>query len=137
MFASIFLGILELETGTLVYINGGHQAPLLIDNKGIKAQLDSTGTLVGALPNVAFEINHIQMDVEDSLFAYTDGLTEAKNQSGDFYGDKRLLKLVAQPFRSAGELVNGILMDINQHIYGTEQYDDITMLAIRRMKQLK
>ena len=134
MFASIFLGILKPNTGTLIYINGGHQAPLIIDRNGIKAHLHSTGTLVGVLPNIKLDINHVQMDVEDILFAYTDGLTEAKNQSGDFYGGQRLLKRVTQPFHSAGEMVNGVLTDINQHIYGTEQYDDITMLAVRRMK---
>ena len=109
---------------------------LIIDENGIKVQLHSTGTLVGVLPNVTFETNHIQMDSEDILFAYTDGLTEAKNQSGEFYGDKRLLDRVAQPFHSAGEMVNGVLTDINQHIYGAEQYDDITILAVRRMKEL-
>ena len=137
MFASIFLGILEPDTGTLVYINGGHQAPFVIDGNGIKMQLHSTGTLVGVLPNVTFETNHMQMDSEDILFAYTDGLTEAKSQSGEFYGDERLINRVTQPFHSAGEMVNGVLTDINQHIYGTEQYDDITMLAVRRMKELE
>ena len=136
MFATIFFGILDPETGHLAYINGGHESPLIISNNKIKAQLKSTGPAVGMFPNINYSVAHFQMDIEDILFGFTDGLTDAQNQTGEFFGNKRLQELLTQSFPSANQMINRVVTNIDQHILGTEQFDDITILVIQRMKEV-
>ena len=136
MFATIFLGILEPNTGRLYYINGGHEPPIIISKNNITAHLKSTGPAVGMFPNIEYHVNHFQMDIEEILFGCTDGLPDAQNQAGEFFGNERLHEILTQSFPSANQMVNRVVTNIDHHILGTEQFDDITILAIQRMKEV-
>jgi len=136
IFATIFIGILSLENGTVKYINCGHLAPLIIGKNVIKSSLSQTGPAVGVRPNYSFGVNQIQLEDDDIIFAYTDGLTDAHDQSGVMFGYDRLCELLIKPFRSASHLVNQAVSGIGDFNFGAEQYDDITVLAIRKMEAL-
>jgi sigma-B regulation protein RsbU (phosphoserine phosphatase) len=136
IFATIFLGILSLDNGTVTYINCGHLAPLIIGKNVIKSRLNLSGHAVGVRPNISFDVNQIQLEDDDIIFAYTDGLTDAQDQSGGMFGYERLCELLTKPFRSASHLVNQVVSGINDFNFGAEQYDDITILAIRKMEAL-
>jgi sigma-B regulation protein RsbU (phosphoserine phosphatase) len=133
IFATIFLGILQLDNSTLTYINGGHLAPIIIGTTGIKSRLMEGSQAVGIRPNVTFVVNQIQIEDDDLIFAYTDGVTDAQDQSGTMFGYERLCGLLITPFRSASHLVNQVVSGINDFNFGAEQYDDITVLAIRKI----
>jgi len=132
MFATMFFGVLNPETGLLTYINGGHESPLIINASGIKTALKSTGPAVGMMPNMKFKIKQVQLEPGDILFGYTDGLTDARSPNKEFFTEKRVLSLVNQPYSSASELLERMKTDVFTHIDSAPQFDDITLLAVRR-----
>jgi len=132
MFATMFFGVLNPETGLLTYINGGHESPLIINASGIKTALKSTGPAVGMMPNMKFKIKQVQLEPGDILFGYTDGLTDARSPNKEFFTEKRVLSLLNQPYSSASELLERMKTDVFTHIDCAAQFDDITLLAVRR-----
>lgn len=132
MFATMFFGVLNPETGLLTYINGGHESPLIINASGIKTALKSTGPAVGMMPNMKFKIQQVQLEPGDILFGYTDGLTDARSPNKEFFTEKRVLSLLNQPYSSASELLERMKTDVFTHIDCAPQFDDITLLAVRR-----
>ncbi|MEA5619028.1 SpoIIE family protein phosphatase [Cronbergia sp. UHCC 0137] len=131
MFATMFFGVLEPETGLITYINGGHEPVYIINNCGIKKTLKSTGPAVGMMPNMKFNVQQIQMEPGDILLGYTDGVTEGKNPDGKLFTDKRLRSLLEQPYNSAEELLNNIKTHLFDFIADAPQFDDVTMLAVK------
>lgn len=132
MFATIFFGILDLKTGLLTYINGGHEAPVIIGADGIKACLQTTGPAVGMFPDLHFDTRRIELIPGDTLLTFTDGVTDSQNLSGEFFTKNRLLELVSRPFPSASTLLGRIRKEISQHASGSKRYDDVTIMAVRR-----
>lgn len=132
MFATIFFGVLNPETGLLTYINGGHESPLIINSSGIKAELKSTGRAVGAFQQSQYEIQQIQLEPGDILLGYTDGLTDARSPNGELFTSPRVRSLLNQPYASASELMECIKTNVFTHIDSAAQFDDITLLAVRR-----
>ena len=133
MFATLFFGILEPATGKLSYINGGHE-PLYIINSGggVKEQLATTGPSVGIEPNLSFKIQQTRIEPGEILLGYTDGVTEANAADGSFFSVGQLMSILDLPFLSARDLLDRIANSLQQHIGEAEQFDDITLLAIRR-----
>lgn len=132
MFATMFFGVLNPHTGLLTYINGGHESPLIINAAGIKTALKSTGPAVGMMPNMKFKMQQVQLEPGDILFGYTDGLTDARSPNKEFFTEKRVLSLLNQPYSSASELLERMKTDVFTHIDCAAQFDDITLLAVRR-----
>ncbi|MEJ2170547.1 MAG: PP2C family protein-serine/threonine phosphatase [Desulfobacterales bacterium] len=134
MFATLFFGILDPATGLLSYINGGHE-PLYILNPGggVKAHLTATGPSVGILPQIDFRIEQVRLEPGDVLLGYTDGVTEAVAPDSRFFTMKQLLSLLDAPSSAAAELLDRIAESLQAHIGEAEQFDDITLLAIRRI----
>ena len=132
MFATIFLGILDPRTGVLAYVNGGHVPPMLINQHGVREILKRTGPAVGVILDADFAIREVVMEHGDILFGYTDGLTDAANAAGEFFSEMRLVPcmLGSQPLASMLEQVLKLEEDFST---GTQQVDDITLLAVRRL----
>jgi sigma-B regulation protein RsbU (phosphoserine phosphatase) len=131
MFATLFFGVLDPAAGSLLYINGGHEAPILFGGGGVKARLTPTGPAVGMMPDMPFEVRETRLEAGDGLLAFTDGVTDARGASG-LYGEGRLLALLDQPVSSAAELLDAIESGVLAHAAGSDQADDITLLAVRR-----
>ncbi len=133
MFATMFFGVLDPETGNMIYINAGHEAPVIYGAEGIKAHLGSTGPAVGMMPGMDFQIEQVQLAPGDSLFTYTDGVPEAHSPSGEMFSDQRLYDLLERHAESVSETVDQVEKAVRQHISTAPQFDDITMLAVRRL----
>ncbi|MCW5848794.1 MAG: SpoIIE family protein phosphatase [Anaerolineae bacterium] len=133
MFATTFFGVLDPATGQLLYVNGGHMAPILIGPSGVKARLTPTGPAVGMFPDAQFEIQQAQIEPGDILFTYSDGVTDARNPSRKLFTEKRLLALLSESAASAGELQDRVDNQLRAHIDTAPQFDDITMLTVRRI----
>jgi serine phosphatase RsbU (regulator of sigma subunit) len=133
MFATIFFGILDLNTGLLTYINGGHLPPVLIKKGGARQILDVTGPAVGVVLDSDYAIREIMIDHGDFLFASTDGLTDTMDPTGDYFGEKELM-----PLLTGSQNLSTLLQKIQDRVEifsaGTKRSDDITLLAIRRNK---
>ena len=134
MFATLFFGILNPVTGNLTYINGGHD-PLYIlsDDKGIREHLGPSGPAVGVQPDANLNIRKAQLRPGEILYGYTDGVTEARSQDGNFFGEERLISILKSGNDSAQGLLDKIFSHLKKHIDSAEQFDDITMLAIKRL----
>lgn len=132
MFATVFLGVLDPTNGQLLYVNGGHEYPLLVSSAGVKEQLAASGPLVGIFPGARFQIQSLSMEPGEILVAFTDGVTEARNANDEFFGRERLYALLARPFSTAAELLDCIQASIQEHMAGEEPSDDIALLAVRR-----
>lgn len=133
MFATLFFGALDTQTGLLTYISGGHDPLLVIrPDGGVKYQLKATGPAVGIMADMHFEIKQVYLEPGDILLGYTDGIPEASSASGDFFSRKRLESLLEEPAASAMELVERIASRVTKHIGKSEQFDDITLVAIKR-----
>ena len=133
MFATLFFGVLEPTTGLVTYINAGHEPLFIISPDGeVKKRLESTAPAVGMLANMEFPIRQIYLQPGEIIIGYTDGVTEARNCDNEFFTDKRLVALLEQPIDSAQDLLNKITTSIEEHTGNSEQFDDITMLALQR-----
>lgn len=134
MFATMFFGVLDTATGRLNYINGGHEAPAILNSKGeIIARLNATGLPIGVLPDGEFGIGQVDLVPGDIFISYTDGVPEARAPDRSFYTEKRLLSLIEhRPAASAEALLDRVFDAIGAHIADADQYDDITLLAVRR-----
>jgi phosphoserine phosphatase RsbU/P len=135
MFATLFFGVLDPATGSLAYVNCGHNPPILIGQSGRTARLTATGPALGIMPDADFVLQQAHLDPGDLLTAYTDGVTEARNPRGEFYSDAQLLSLVQPGARSAEALLDRIEESVRAHVDGGEPSDDITMLAARRRNE--
>jgi len=134
MFATIFYGILNTETGLLSYINAGHEPVLIIDVGGaIINQLKSTGPSVGILPGIDYKIQQTNIDPGLTLFSFTDGLPEAKNKDGKFFSMEQVSNLLQKPYATLDKLVENITEKVIEHIGEEQQFDDITILALKRL----
>jgi sigma-B regulation protein RsbU (phosphoserine phosphatase) len=134
MFATLFFGVLDPATGVLTYINGGHPGPAIINSAGeVKARLTSTGPAVGMMPDMEFDIEQTRLEPGDILFTFSDGVTDARSPNKKFFTEKSLLPLLAQPVASASALLARVETNLRAHIATADQFDDITMLAVRRM----
>jgi len=131
MFATIFFGILDPRTGVLTYINGGHLPPMLVNAQGVKEVLKFTGPAVGAMADVDYVIKEAMIEQGESLFAYTDGLTDTENLAGESFNANELIPLLIEN-QSLSPMLEEIQKRIADHAAGAKQFDDITMLAVRR-----
>ena len=127
-FITMFVGILDLQTGHLDYCNAGHEAPFVAGQPlPIKHNLP-----VGALSDWTYEGQEAQLNDGDMLFLYTDGLTEAKNTEKKSLGRHRVTQLVqAHSGDTARQLVEQMEAEAHRYAGEAEQSDDITLLAIK------
>ena len=136
MFVTVWLGILELQTGTLEFANAAHNPPLLKKSGEPFAYMDHKtyrrGLVLAGLPETRYRNNVISLGRGDMLFLYTDGVTEAANTKMELYGEQRLLACLEANFMLEQEdLIREVRADIDRFAAGMEQYDDITMLVLK------
>jgi sigma-B regulation protein RsbU (phosphoserine phosphatase) len=136
MFVTLFYGVLDLASGQLAYMNCGHNPPVIIGSTGVKVHLRPTGPAVGMFPNIEFKAQQVGLEPGDVLFAFTDGVTDARAADGSFFTERRLLQLLEQPAPSAVALLNRIDESLRSYISAATQFDDITMIAARRQPVL-
>jgi sigma-B regulation protein RsbU (phosphoserine phosphatase) len=98
----------------------------------VRARLPPTGPALGMMPDMKFEARESLLAPGETLFAFTDGVTEAKDGSGRFYSEERLLASIADRAPSASALLDRVEAAVATHSAGAERSDDITMLAVRR-----
>ena len=126
-------GLLDYKTGTLEFVNAGHNKPLL-KHGGTYAWLsERSGMPMGCIDGQHYKLKTTHLAKSDILYTYTDGVTEAVDEKKELYGDPRLLEFVnAHPTEDVKELLENVLADVKQFAGTAEQADDITMLAVRK-----
>ena len=133
MFLTLFVGLLNPDTGELDYANGGHCRPLIADQAGrVRVLQEMSGPLVGALPNMDFTPRRTTLLPGETCLLFTDGVSEAMDTSLALYGEKRLATcFAAQCDADCAALLRAIHASVVAHAAGEPQSDDITLLALR------
>jgi sigma-B regulation protein RsbU (phosphoserine phosphatase) len=132
MFVTVFYGILNTRTGEIDYVNGGHNPPYHMTATGIAPVPMTGGIILGCMEEFQFRSGRITLGKGDSIFLYTDGVTEAFNKEDVAYGDERLETfLKAHLAHPVNETVKHLFEEVNQFSLGIPQSDDITMMIIR------
>lgn len=133
-FITLFCAILDRE-GHLVYVNAGHNPPILA-RSGAPVETLGTGSLmVGAFDFAEYRATEVQLREGDVLVAFSDGVTEAANAAGEMFGDERLERLVETSVGlSAEQIKNRIVEEVLAFTRGLPQGDDITLVAVKVRK---
>jgi serine phosphatase RsbU (regulator of sigma subunit)/pSer/pThr/pTyr-binding forkhead associated (FHA) protein len=128
-YATVFYCLLQRD-GLLSYVNAAHCPPLLVTG-GEQMGLEATGMPVGLLETAEFAVEDILLKPADKLVVYTDGVTEAQNAAGEFFGKKRLRETVAAHSAESCQAVHDWIQGaVSAFTQGAEQSDDITLLVL-------
>lgn len=131
MFTTAFCAILDTRTGEVRFANAGHNPPLILDSRGIRYLAPKAGFVLGPMADTTYETEQLTLQPGDTLFLYTDGVTEAKNRQDELYGEQRLLDALQQsPHQDLAQMIHHIRDEVTRHSNGAPQSDDITMVAI-------
>lgn len=135
MFVTVFMGLLDLKTGRFIYVNGGHNPPIVYHKSENRAEYLAVeqNIVLGMMDGMDFEQQEIDLQTGDILYLYTDGVTEAMDVSNNQYGEERLMKCIDSLDKTTDlkTLLKSIRADVSDHVGDAAQSDDITMLAVR------
>ena len=135
MFITVFVAMLDLKTGKLIYLNGGHNPPMLYRDAEKKFHYMDVeqNCVLGLMDEMDFEQQETQMNHGDIIYLYTDGVTEAMNKNREQYGEERLENCLNATDHQCNlqTLLESVKESLAQHVQDAEQSDDITMLSVR------
>ena len=134
MFVTAWIGVVDLTSGALECVSAGHDSPVLVRADGSVGFLEGiAGPSLGMIAGATYRTQTRTLAAGDGLVLYTDGVTEARNAAHGFYGGERLVATLQglSGARDARRVIDGIVSDVDAFAGGTEQADDITLLAFR------
>ena len=132
LFVTCWLGILTISTGELKFANAGHTSPVLRHENKCEFLVSKPDLMLAAMEGIKYSEHSLQFNGGDSIFLYTDGITEAVNGKEELYGEERLLScLKNSDCMNSRELLKAVRADIDRFTDGTPQFDDITMLEFK------
>ena len=132
MFVTAWMGILDLKTGLLKFVNAGHNPPLVRQADGEFVYLKArSGMVLAGMDGIKYRQNELQLTPGDQIFLYTDGVTEATDKNNQLYGEGRLLETVNRNIvMDTRQLCEAVKSDVDQFVGEAPQFDDITMLSV-------
>jgi serine phosphatase RsbU (regulator of sigma subunit) len=132
MFATVFIGLIDVSNGQLTYINCGNEPPILIRDGNASLDLPSTGPVIGVIPGATYVVKEIVLQQNDRLIAFTDGIPDAFNEDGVSFRDSQLKQFINNGNQSPEEFVKIIELAVTNFMGKTDQFDDITLLVIKK-----
>lgn len=135
MFVTVWVGILDYKTGELRYVSAGHNPPVILRDGKPEYLKCKNGFVLAGMEDMIYRENAYQLEDGDLLYLYTDGVTEADNESHELYGEERLLRCFkGKSSCKPSEIIEAVKNSINEFIDGNSQFDDITMLCMKWKK---
>ena len=132
-FITFFYGELEIQTGKILFVNAGHNPPVLIEKESNLKEINKHNLALGLKKDAVFDVGELYLYENEIFCLFTDGITEAMNLKEEHYGENRFYNTLAEKTaKSAREMFNFIFDDIDKFQNTSEQYDDITMMIIKR-----
>lgn len=138
MYVTAFFGVLDPQTGRMYYVNAGHPPPFLLsDQKGKPVdKLQRTGMALGITEDANWQQKLIKFSPGDILVLYTDGITEAQNETGTYFGEERILQAArSRRESSASEIQEALLAEVKKFVGSAKRQDDIAILVVAREKR--
>jgi sigma-B regulation protein RsbU (phosphoserine phosphatase) len=132
MFVTVFYGILHTDTGEIEFSIGGHNPPYLMKPDGVKMVEGNPGLVVGVLSEATYETGSVRLEPGETIVLYTDGVTEAMDNSEAVFSEEKLELLLGEMQGHPPEdIVRGIVGAVRKHAAGAPQSDDVTVLVLR------
>ena len=132
MFVTVWAAVIDLETGVMSFVNGGHNPPLVRKKDNSFEYLNmKVNFVLGSFDSIKYKRQEYQLNHGDTLYLYTDGVTEAMNVNNQLYGEDRLLNILnKERYSEANQVVAAVIEDVSEYTVKAEQSDDITMLSV-------
>lgn len=138
LFITAWMGILDIKTGEIEYVNAGHNPPLFKRNGSYEYFVTKRNLVLAAMEDYAYKSGKVSICPGDEIFLYTDGVTEAININEELFGEERLLNVInaLDEEMVAEDICGSIFEKVEEYAGdGVEQFDDITMLSLRYMME--
>ncbi|MCI5751065.1 MAG: PP2C family protein-serine/threonine phosphatase [Oscillospiraceae bacterium] len=137
LFVTAWMGVLDITSGKLTYVNAGHNPPMIRQKGGSFEYLRSRpGFVLAGMETVKYRQNELMLEPGDRLFLYTDGITEATSSAKELYGEQRLSEyLNGHADNSAEDILHGLKADVDSFVGEAPQFDDMTMLMLDYKKK--
>jgi serine phosphatase RsbU (regulator of sigma subunit) len=132
MYATVFVGALDLQNGTLAYINCGNEPALVLRNGCVVTSLKPTGPVVGIISDAKFHVQEFVLEKDDLILAFTDGIPDARDLNGESFGRSGLLNALEGQQADVASVLQQIEERLHVFIGNAEQFDDIALLAVRK-----
>jgi hypothetical protein len=133
-FASLIYSEISPSSGEIRLVNAGHMPPLIIKNNKI-VELTKGQTALGIIPEEKYKEQNVRLNKNDLFLVYSDGVTEARNEAGDFFGENRLIALLQKSYEnSAQDLGKKLLQAIKDYVGETHTTDDISLAIFKRVE---
>ena len=129
-FITFFYGQLDGTTGTLHYVNAGHNPPVVMHRDGSHERLTEGGIVLGAFPNQSFATGSVRLQSGDRLVLYTDGVTEAANANDEEFGDARLIEVISEHRGASAEHLQAQIRASSGQFCANHWHDDATLLIL-------
>lgn len=132
MFVSLFIGVLNIPTGEVLFSNGGHNSPFAVKSDGSVEEINEKhGMVLGFSGAMKYKEGRLLLGRGDSIVLYSDGITEAVNTKGEFYNESGLADSLLVKQSSVCEMLQNVLAKLDRFVGSAEQSDDITALILR------
>jgi sigma-B regulation protein RsbU (phosphoserine phosphatase) len=132
-FVTLFYGVLDTGSNELTYCSAGHERPYLFSSDGTSRRLETGGLALGVFDTVAYEQETVPLNPGDVLVVYSDGITDAINETEEPYGENRLVELIGELVNEpASVLIDRVMKSVEAFAGNAPQFDDLTLLAVRR-----
>jgi len=130
MFVTVFCGVLDTLSGEFIFVNAGHNPPL-IRQSGRYCYLEKAQhPVMGALEDLPYCTERLHLQEGDAIFLYTDGVTEARNEGRKFFGEQRLLRTLSAAGSRAEQGIESVYQAVREYAGEAAPSDDITMLEL-------
>ena len=131
MFVTVWMGILNLEDGVMTCTNAGHEYPVIRREGKFEVYNDKHGLVIGGMSGIKYKDYEVKLNPGDAVFVYTDGVPEANNADGEFYGMERLEEALNRAGNGTPEeILTTVRADVDAFVAGAAQFDDLTMLCL-------
>ncbi|MBR3289538.1 MAG: SpoIIE family protein phosphatase [Clostridia bacterium] len=132
MFVTLWVGVLDLQSGELTYVSAGHNPPVVIQNGKPDYVRQKSGFVLAGMENMRYKEYTITLQKGDYVFLYTDGVTEANNADGELFGEERLIRCFdGLGDVSADQVLNTVKRAVDGFVQDNDPFDDLTMMCFR------
>jgi len=136
MFVTVFYAVYDIRDGSIRFANAGHNLPYVKRKDGSVEEVHPTKSIaLGVVETIEIEESRLHLETGDFLMLYTDGLTDAENSEGTMYEENRVRQFLDKSHSSGNmrDLITGLIDSVYQFMDGKDQFDDITLMALKRM----
>jgi serine phosphatase RsbU (regulator of sigma subunit) len=130
-FITFFYGTLKVSECRLVYVNAGHNPPILVRSDSSVVHLETGGPVLGVFRTAGYEQGEVALEPGDTVVIYTDGVTEARNSADEEFGEERLITVVRQCRDQSAALIQGAILERVERFCGGDFHDDVTTVVLK------